>query len=146
MIKPLARVMPAFSLLLGDSSDSVSEEKNLVPERFRRESTETATETAREGQCLSLLVSGHVNGIAIGSGHTGLSHGRGISYRAASFGCSDLVFFLSLAQLSIVQLSIGKQRKNGGRGLDKRPRQKGCNVGGDGGGTRSSLSAATAAI
>lgn len=78
MIKPLARVMPAFSLLLGDSSDSVSEEKNLVPERFRRESTETATETAREGQCLSLLVSGHVNGIAIGSGHTGLSMAGGL--------------------------------------------------------------------
>lgn len=56
------------------------------------------------------------------------------------------ISFPPLAQLSIVQLSIGKQRKNGGRGLDKRPRQKGCNVGGDGGGTRSSLSAATAAI
>lgn len=57
MIKPLARVMPAFSLLLGDSSDSVSEEKNLVPERFGRESTETATETAREGQCSSVVMS-----------------------------------------------------------------------------------------
>ncbi len=83
------------------------------------------------------LLSGHVNGI--GSGHTSLSMARGLVTERPVWVLRFSLLAISfppLAQLSIVQLSIGKQRKNGGRGLDKRPRQKGCNVGG---GTRSSF-------